>query len=100
MVFLSRPSPITRVFHGGIFQCLTRLISTQMWAKAIGAYKIGLDEAVIPLISSANIACGFHAGDPLVMAQDRLPGGGVAAWVLALIRGCRTSWGSAEEPWI
>jgi 5-oxoprolinase (ATP-hydrolysing) subunit A len=26
-----------------------------------------LDEAVIPLISSANIACGFHAGDPHIM---------------------------------
>ncbi|MBW2709166.1 MAG: 5-oxoprolinase subunit PxpA [Deltaproteobacteria bacterium] len=37
--------------------------------ESFGAYKIGLDEAVIPLISSANIACGFHAGDPLVMAK-------------------------------
>ena len=35
--------------------------------ESFGAYRIGLDEAVIPLISSANIACGFHAGDPLVM---------------------------------
>jgi len=37
--------------------------------ESFGAYKIGLDEMVIPLISSANIACGFHAGDPLVMAK-------------------------------
>jgi len=37
--------------------------------ESFGAYKIGLDEAVIPLITSANIACGFHAGDPLVMAR-------------------------------
>ena len=37
--------------------------------ESFGTYKIGLDEAVIPLISSANIACGFHAGDPLVMAK-------------------------------
>ena len=37
--------------------------------ESYGTYKIGLDEAVIPLISSANIACGFHAGDPLVMAK-------------------------------
>ena len=35
--------------------------------ESFGAYKIGLDERVIPLISSANIACGFHAGDPLVI---------------------------------
>ena len=31
------------------------------------AYTIGLDEQVIAHISSANIACGYHAGDPLVM---------------------------------
>ena len=37
--------------------------------ESFGAYKIGMDEAVIPLISSANIACGFHAGDPLVMEK-------------------------------
>lgn len=35
--------------------------------ESFGAYTIGQDEKVIPLISSANIACGFHGGDPLVM---------------------------------
>jgi UPF0271 protein len=35
--------------------------------ESFGRYKLGLDEEVIPLISSANIACGFHAGDPAVM---------------------------------
>lgn len=35
--------------------------------ESFGAYKIGNDENVIPLITSANIACGFHAGDPVVM---------------------------------
>jgi UPF0271 protein len=34
--------------------------------ESFGAYKIGSDEALMPLISSANVACGFHAGDPLV----------------------------------
>ena len=37
--------------------------------ESFGAYKIGSDADVIPLISSANVACGFHAGDPLVMAK-------------------------------
>ena len=37
--------------------------------ESYGAYTIGLDEEVIPLISSANIACGFHAGDPAVMRR-------------------------------
>ena len=35
--------------------------------ESYGAYTIGLDEQVIAHISSANIACGYHAGDPLVM---------------------------------
>jgi UPF0271 protein len=37
--------------------------------ESFGAYSVGLDEEVIPLISSANIACGFHAGDPSVMRR-------------------------------
>lgn len=37
--------------------------------ESFGVYKVGLDEEVIPLISSANIACGFHAGDPTVMRR-------------------------------
>ncbi len=37
--------------------------------ESFGAYTIGLDEAVIPHITSANIACGYHAGDPLVMTK-------------------------------
>lgn len=35
--------------------------------ESFGNYKIGCDEEVIKYISSANIACGFHASDPLVM---------------------------------
>ncbi len=37
--------------------------------ESFGNYKLGLDEEVIPLISSANIACGFHAGDPTVLRR-------------------------------
>ena len=35
--------------------------------ESFGAYRIGLDEAIIEHITSANIACGWHAGDPGVM---------------------------------
>ncbi len=35
--------------------------------ESFGSWKMGLDEAVMPHIDQANIACGFHAGDPLVM---------------------------------
>jgi UPF0271 protein len=37
--------------------------------ESFGNYTLGLDAEVIPLISSANIACGFHAGDPTVMKR-------------------------------
>lgn len=37
--------------------------------ESFGAYKIGMDQEVIPYITSANIACGYHAGDPMVMEQ-------------------------------
>ena len=37
--------------------------------ESFGVYKIGEDEKVIPYITSANIACGCHAGDPMVMAK-------------------------------
>jgi UPF0271 protein len=37
--------------------------------ESFGAYKLGLDEQVIRHISSANVACGFHAGDPNVMRK-------------------------------
>lgn len=36
--------------------------------ESFGAYSLGQDSEIIRLISSANIACGFHAGDPEVMA--------------------------------
>jgi len=35
--------------------------------ESFGAYKIGLDKEVLKYVSSANIACGWHAGDPMVM---------------------------------
>lgn len=35
--------------------------------ESFGIYKLGMDEEVIKYITSANIACGFHAGDPQVI---------------------------------
>lgn len=35
--------------------------------ESFGRYKLGHDEEIIPLISSVNVACGFHAGDAHVM---------------------------------
>jgi len=41
-------------------------INTDM-GESFGRYKLGNDEEVMKYISSANIACGFHASDPSVM---------------------------------
>ncbi|MCX7629240.1 MAG: 5-oxoprolinase subunit PxpA [Geminicoccaceae bacterium] len=35
--------------------------------ESFGAWNMGDDEAMLDIVSSANLACGFHAGDPLVM---------------------------------
>ncbi len=37
--------------------------------ESFGQYNLGSDEAVMPFITSANLACGLHAGDPLVMRK-------------------------------
>ncbi|MGL5312630.1 MAG: LamB/YcsF family protein [Peptostreptococcaceae bacterium] len=37
--------------------------------ESYGRYKLGLDEEVIKFITSANIACGFHAADPTVIEK-------------------------------
>lgn len=37
--------------------------------EAFGAWKMGLDEQIMPFVDQANIACGFHASDPLTMAK-------------------------------
>lgn len=37
--------------------------------ESFGNYKVGMDDEIIKLVSSVNIACGWHAGDPNVMAR-------------------------------
>ena len=37
--------------------------------ESFGNYKLGCDEEVLKYVTSANIACGFHAGDPTVMRE-------------------------------
>ena len=37
--------------------------------ESFGAWTLGQDEAILPFVTSANIACGFHAGDPAVMKR-------------------------------
>ncbi len=37
--------------------------------ESFGRYALGDDEGVLPHVTSANIACGFHAGDPVIMRR-------------------------------
>jgi UPF0271 protein len=37
--------------------------------ESFGAYKMGNDEEILDFVTSANIACGFHAGDPSTMRK-------------------------------
>lgn len=37
--------------------------------ESFGPWKMGDDENMLKVVNSANVACGFHAGDPLVMSQ-------------------------------
>jgi UPF0271 protein len=37
--------------------------------ESYGAFKVGDDEKIMPYITSANVACGFHAGDPVVIER-------------------------------
>jgi UPF0271 protein len=37
--------------------------------ESFGNWRMGMDSEVMPYIDQANIACGFHAGDPLTIAE-------------------------------
>ena len=37
--------------------------------ESFGAYRIGMDAEILRFVTSANVACGFHAGDPLIMEE-------------------------------
>jgi UPF0271 protein len=48
---------------------LGRLLLNCDIGESYGAWTMGLDAEVMPFIDCANIACGFHAGDPSVMRK-------------------------------
>ena len=35
--------------------------------EGFGRWELGDDDALLEIVTSANVACGFHAGDPLTM---------------------------------
>ncbi|HYM58023.1 MAG TPA: 5-oxoprolinase subunit PxpA [Solirubrobacteraceae bacterium] len=47
---------------------MTAAVNCDM-GEGFGLWSLGDDEVLMPLISMANVACGFHAGDPVIMRQ-------------------------------
>ena len=43
-------------------------LTTDIW-EGDGRWRLGADEALLELVTGANIACGFHAGDPGIMRE-------------------------------
>ena len=37
--------------------------------ESFGTYVLGYDEMAMPFVTSVNVACGFHASDPVVMSK-------------------------------
>ena len=63
--------------------------------ESFGAWSLGDDEAMLAVVTSANVACGFHAGDPIDAAGDVSPRRPTAAWRSAPRCRIPTSSGSA-----
>jgi 5-oxoprolinase (ATP-hydrolysing) subunit A len=64
---------------GGLSIMPTMDLNSDM-AEGFGAWRMGDDGAMLKLVTTANIACGFHASDPEIMASTMAAakGGGVA----------------------
>lgn len=48
---------------------MTRIDLNCDLGESFGAWRMGEDDALLGLVSSANVACGFHAGDPVIMQR-------------------------------
>ncbi|MDU9391406.1 5-oxoprolinase subunit PxpA [Pseudomonas sp. zfem002] len=48
---------------------MSRLLLNCDMGESFGNWTMGLDTEVMPFVDCANIACGFHAGDPGIMRQ-------------------------------
>ena len=65
--------------------------------EGFGVYSLGDDDAMLEIVSSANIACGFHAGDPLVMAKT-IAGAGARGVGIGAHPSFMDLWGFGRRP--
>ena len=49
---------------------MSRLLLNCDIGESFGNWTLGLDAEVMPFIDCANVACGFHAGDPSITARS------------------------------
>src|SRR3954470_12930499 len=79
-------SPTRPVSHAS---CQTSAVSTRSsrtidlnadLGEGFGQWTLGDDEALLGVVTSANVACGFHAGDPVILRRvcDQAAAAGVA----------------------
>lgn len=47
-----------------------KIILNADMGEGFGCYRLGNDDELMPYLSSVNLACGFHAGDPMVMRHS------------------------------
>lgn len=59
------PLPTTNQYHTPILECKRLTLG----ATQYGNWVCGPDEELLPMIDIANVACGFHGGDPLIMME-------------------------------
>ena len=69
---------------------MTVMVNSDM-GESYGIHSFGNDAALMPLIDSANVACGFHAGDP-VGIHETVVGAAPPASPSARIPACPTRW--------
>jgi 5-oxoprolinase (ATP-hydrolysing) subunit A len=55
--------------HAGAYHPGVRIDLNADVGEGFGAWTLGEDETLIPVVSSVNVACGFHAGDPRTMER-------------------------------
>ncbi len=64
-----RPAACRALAGGRILAPMLSMDLNADLGESFGAWALGQDEALFRFISSANVACGFHAGDPAVMER-------------------------------
>src|SRR3954462_3894111 len=53
--------------------------------EGFGQWTLGDDDALLDVVTSANVACGFHASDPSIMRRGGAPGGGARGGIGAQV---------------